>query len=388
MRIALLLFNIPVTKACGSSRFITQISSELSKRGHDVTVIANKNGISIKGYNFRLIEVDTPPYGNWEKCLDDENSFVDTIAKYLKVLIKSHKKYHFQLLHVQHLLFSTLIGSLFKDLFKVPFIATCHGTETYESKNNQRMLNFFKYAEAAEYITAASESIIPDIKSVLKSIKNPIEITNPSVDNKIFKYDAHQRNEIRKKLGYTSQDKVILFVGRLVKEKGILKMPTIFNKIYSTNNKVKLLIVGDGNERNIMEKKLKNLNLPKNTYKFTGLIPPTKIPEFYNSADVFLMPAVWNEPFATCVLEAISCECPAIVSANGGIAKMFKKNGLGYLVCRKNNPKEFVNKTTHLLGDKKFSFRIRKNLLKLINQKYTWKICVDNLENIYEKTIQ
>lgn len=189
MKLAILLFNMPVSKASGSCRFVWQIAEELQNRGIDVTVLANKDD-SKSTHNFRLIEVDTPPYGSWTNCLSDKISFANTINKYLVALLEANNTYHFDLIHVQHLLFSTLIASLFKDLTGIQFVATCHGTETYESVGHPDMEYFFKYANEATLVTSASEAILDDIFRLTRFSRESIPITYPGVDVNKFKQDS------------------------------------------------------------------------------------------------------------------------------------------------------------------------------------------------------
>ena len=90
MKIALLLFNMPLSKLCGSARYTVQVASKLTEQGHDVTVIANKDSDN-KRYNFQHIQVDTPPYGSWGNCLTDPSSFLNTIFEYTQTLVSLHK---------------------------------------------------------------------------------------------------------------------------------------------------------------------------------------------------------------------------------------------------------------------------------------------------------
>lgn len=64
---------MPLSKICGSSRFTWQVANQLTLKGHEVVVIANKEPGSFSKTRFRLIQVDTPPYGSWANCLTDES---------------------------------------------------------------------------------------------------------------------------------------------------------------------------------------------------------------------------------------------------------------------------------------------------------------------------
>jgi len=385
MRLAILLFNMPVSKASGSCRFVWQIAEELQNRGVDVTVIANKDN-SKTIHNFRLIEVDTPPYGSWTNCLSDKISFANTINKYLIALLGANDIYHFDLLHVQHLLFSTLIASLFKDLTGIKFVSTCHGTETYESAGHPDMEYFFKYADEATLVTSASEAILDDILRLTRFSRKSIAVTYPGVDVNKFKPDSGKRSVVRSNLGFSEKDKILLFAGRLVAEKGVLLVPKILSEVYRNNNEARLLIVGDGPQRNETQLALARLNIDQKLYRFTGLIPQDKMTDYYSASDIFLMPSVWNEPFATTALEAMSNGCLPVLNDIGGVAKMLKGEGFEKLILSRSND-NFSQKVIDLLADEAGSLTISEKLVDLMKDKFTWKSRVTQFINIYEQSI-
>lgn len=387
MHICLLLFNMPLSKVCGSSRFTIQIANELVTRGHQVTVIANKEISGKSSYKFDLIEVDTPPYGSWKNCLNDELSFFDTINKYLDALIKVHLKNNIDVLHAQHLLFSTLIAGLFNKAFKVPFISTCHGTETYESMEDPRMKSFFVFAQESKCITSASKTIIPDILKFINTSSKDIYITPPAVNTKDFSPNKTSGQKIRNLLKIQKSSFVILFAGRLVKEKGILEVPFIFQDFYNKHKDSVLLILGDGPEKSILENKLENLNLPKSSYRITGFIPQGDMAKYYNASDVFIMPSLWNEPFATSSLEAMACGCAVLVNNIGGISQMLNSKGFSQLICRRSHRKDFAIKLDKFYLDRDLLATTSKRLSELIKNEHTWKHRTSLLLSIYKKTL-
>ena len=384
MKLVILLFNMPVSKASGSCRFVWQIAEELQNRGIDDTVVANKDD-SKTTHRFRLIEVDTPPYGSWTNCISDKLGFANTINKYLIALLDANNTYHFDLLHVQHLLFSTLIASLFKDLTGIQFLATCHGTETYESLGRPDMEYFFKYANEAALVTSASDAILDDIIRLTRFSSESIPITYPGVDVNCFKPDLFKRKTIRSSLSFSEKNKVLLFAGRLVAEKGVLLVPKIFSDVYQKNNDARLLVVGDGPQRKETERALARLHIDQKLYRFTGLVPQDKMAEYYSASDLFLMPSVWNEPFATSALEAMSSGCIPVLNNIGGVANMLMREGFGKLILNRNTD-DFSQKVIELLEDESDSSTLSKNLCALIKNKFTWESRATQLVKIYEQS--
>ncbi|MCL4390172.1 MAG: glycosyltransferase family 4 protein [Patescibacteria group bacterium] len=386
MKVVLLLFNMPLSKPCGSARFTVQVANKLTDLGHDVTVIANTDADNTK-YDFRYVQVNTPPYGSWKSCLTNPDSFLETTHKYAQTLFDLQVKYGFDILHVQHLLFSTLVATIYKDIHCRPFVATCHGTETFETGNNTKMKGYFRYAANADFITADSNSIVGDVRKFVKYPASKIAVINTAVDVNKFKFIKSTRRAIRNRLGFSTNDKVILFAGRLVKEKGVLEIPIIFKELIKPNKNIKLLIVGDGPEKKQLLSNLHGLKVPHSLFRLTGFISQDLMPDYYMAGDIFLMPSLWNEPFATSALEAMACKCPVIAYDNGGIAHALKDNGYKWLVCRRGNKAELINKTTQLLTDKGRLSGYQKSLRAFVQNNYTWDISVAKLIKIYEECI-
>ncbi|MEK7154760.1 MAG: glycosyltransferase family 4 protein [Patescibacteria group bacterium] len=378
---------MPLSKLCGSSRFTTQTANKLAKMGHDVTVIANKDSYPPEN-NFRYLQVDTPPYGSWRNCLSDEESFLSTIYKYLEVLFKAHREYKFDILHVQHLLFSTIIASIFKDTFGIPFVATCHGTETFESDGNMRMQRFFRYAENASHITADSDTIIDDIHKFISFSANKVSVVNTAVDIKKFHQSADLRAITRKNLRFKPSDRVLLYAGRLVQEKGILEVPHIYKNLLQSHQNLKLLIVGDGPMRPNLEKSLSQLGLLNENCKLMGFVHPDSMPDYYNASDVFLMPSLWNEPFATASLEAMACGCVVVAYARGGVAKMLQNRGFESLVSKQGNIEDFVDKVGELLSSQAKMSDYSRKLQNLVRDNLSWEISTLKLVTIYNDVLK
>lgn len=120
----------------------------------------------------------------------------------------------------------------------------------------------------------------------------------------------------------------VLFVGRLIKDKGVDILINAFSKIH-TKKKVKLIIVGDGEEMMALKKLVNNLSLNDCIY-FTGFIAGDKRFKYYLDADIFVHPAIWPEAFGRTLLEALHFEIPLIVSDVGAPSEIIGSAGLTF----------------------------------------------------------
>lgn len=121
---------------------------------------------------------------------------------------------------------------------------------------------------------------------------------------------------------------VLLFAGRISKEKGVFDLPEIFRKVKEVVTNVKLVIAGAGPA----EKELKEL-LPEAVY--TGWIYHEDLPELYSEADLLLLPSKFDT-FSCVVLESLSCGLPVIAYNDKGPKDIIEDNICGYLVSDKD----------------------------------------------------
>ncbi len=135
-----------------------------------------------------------------------------------------------------------------------------------------------------------------------------------------------------------------LFVGRLSPEKGcevLIRAWSEFWKQRTANSRElvagrmspQLLIVGDGSERNALEKLSTDL-CPPSSVHFLGLRPKNEVLTFMRSAQFLVLPSVWYEGFPMTIVESFSCGTPVVASNDGGMGDIIeeKQNGLKFLL--------------------------------------------------------
>jgi len=122
---------------------------------------------------------------------------------------------------------------------------------------------------------------------------------------------------IRKKLGLSENDKIVLHVGRIVPEKGIEVLIRAFSKVVKETSNVVLVLVGgvDNQYTLTLKKYYKELGLSRKQVIEVGI---TKEPEkYFAAADIAVVPSIWDEPFGLTLLEAMACGTFSLVSSFG-----------------------------------------------------------------------
>ena len=176
-----------------------------------------------------------------------------------------------------------------------------------------------------------------------------------------YPYSENRKNVLREQLGYSSTDILVLFAGRLVPEKGIHYVVKAVNELSEKNKNIKLIAVG-ANSFNLkvqtnFEKQLIESVKGKKNILFTGFISNSNLPDYYNMADIVVLPSVWEEPAGLTMIEALACGKPLITTNAGGISEYVAGSGAIQL-----NPK-----------NSDFYVQLKNTLLSLIENDITRK---------------
>jgi len=192
-----------------------------------------------------------------------------------------------------------------------------------------------------------------------------IKVIYQWVDQKIFKPKDKIKN--RKKLKLKG-GAIILFAGRLIKEKGVYLLLAIAGKLPEIN----FIIVGDGEEKNNLEDKTRK----SRNIILAGRKNPGELAEYYGACDLLIQPSLYDEGFSRVVLEAMSCGRPVVASQKGCLPEMIPSSCGVLLKPSAGNfykaiEKLFANKAVLIkMGDKAVNYAkknySRRNITKLI----------------------
>ena len=191
----------------------------------------------------------------------------------------------------------------------------------------------------SSYITKSVHTINPNVLKC-KTILN-------GIDTKSF-YSANPYP--RQLLGFDEKDFIIVYSGRLTKEKGILELIQAIHQLNNSN--FKLLVIGaDAYGTNQRATKfiqnLKNEALKiKDSVRFTGFIDYQEVPSYLKMADIAVVPSIWEEPFGLTVVEAMAAGLPLITTRSGGIPEICE--GVAQIVGREGIVDNLANSILNL----------------------------------------
>ncbi|RFU61298.1 glycosyltransferase family 4 protein [Peribacillus glennii] len=164
------------------------------------------------------------------------------------------------------------------------------------------------------------------------------------------------RNEIRSLYHLESKDPVILFVGRLVPDKGCHLILAAMNEILKNVERAKLLIVGskwyaDQSTSKYIEGLKQLATEHEDSIVFAFYIPVDEIPKYYAAADLFICPSQWKEPLARVHYEAMAAGLPIITTSRGGNHEVVHNGKNGIVINDYKNPLAFAAAAIDVLND-------------------------------------
>lgn len=185
-------------------------------------------------------------------------------------------------------------------------------TETHHAK---------KILDKCHRVLTVSNYINSRVSTIYKSEK--IRTVHNGIDIEAFTQQSPSKMT-RSELGFSDDDFILVFSGRIIPEKGVDKLidAMLMLKDY---RQIKLMIIGnsffgnEGNDHPYIRALKEKANTIKDNIMFTGFIPYSKMPEYLRISDAAVIPSVWDDPFPTTVLEAQAIGLPVISTYKGGI---------------------------------------------------------------------
>lgn len=210
--------------------------------------------------------------------------------------------------------------------------------------------------------------------------KDRIDIVPLGIDINEYNH-LPDEGKFKSKHGIGSEERVILFLGRIHEIKGLDLLVKSFARI--SEDDVKLAIVGgDYGFKEELENLIETLDLTDKVI-FPGVLTGENKIEALVDCDIFIMPSRY-ESFTTSGLEAMACFKPLILTKNNHIQTWVKDNT--GLVCEFDE-EDLSNCIETLLNDKSLCERFGNNGRKLIEDKYDWDKVSKQIEGIYQNCI-
>lgn len=361
----------------GSGVVATELGLELAHRGHEIHFITYRQPVrlALLNPNVHYHEVNVPEYP-----LFHYQPYELALSSKLVDMVKLYK---IELLHVHYAIPHAYAGYMAKQMLKdegiiIPMVTTLHGTDITLVGNHP----FYKTAVSfsinkSDFVTSVSQSLkdatyeLLNIKNIIQVIPNFIEVNK----DRDAVFNSCQRSIMAK-----ASERIITHVSNFRKVK---RIPDVIKIFYKIQQKIpaKLMMVGDGPEREAAEKLCFELNILD---KVIFLGNSNEVDKILSYSDLFLLPSE-TESFGLAALEAMAWSVPVISSNSGGLPEV-NFDGFSGFLSNIGAIDEMAANAIHILQDDATLNKFRENALE-VAKKFDIKNILPQYEEIYQQAV-
>ncbi len=291
------------------------------------------------------------------------------------------RRERFDLIHAHWLLPQGLVAAMACRFLKQPppLLCTSHGGDLFALRGGlSNKVKRFVLSHCTA-LTVVSRSM-RDKALTLSAAREKIHVIPMGVDLRDRFVPAATRTE----------DKSLLFVGRLVEKKGLRYLIDALPLIIEKHPNASLLIAGNGPEEDAGKEQVARLGLNDHVH-FMGSITNNRLPAIYQSADVVIFPSVVadngdQEGFGLVLVEALGCECATVVSDLPAMQDIVI-DGTSALVVPQKNVRQLANKVTTLLDHPALRRSLGKEGRNYVLKHYDWSRITQQYEALIDSCI-
>jgi glycosyltransferase involved in cell wall biosynthesis len=364
-----------------------QISKELVKRGHEVVVYTT----DAKNLDSRL---------NVEPVKFVDGIKVHYVRNLSLMLIKGSKLFitteiglrakeirEFDIVHLhEYRTYQNIIIHRYAKKYGVPYVLQAHGSlprimaKQWLKRIYDALFGYTLLRDASKVIALSGVEAeqykgmnVPEEK--IATIPNGIDLSEYT--------NLPPKGCFREKFGIKGKEKIVLYLGRIHKIKGLDILVKAFAKVIEDLGDVRLVVVGpDDGYLNELKALINALRIEDNALILGPLYGEDKL-EAYVDADVYVLPSRY-ETFPMSLLEAVACGTPVILTKNCGVAEYFRDK-VGLVV--NPNSSRVREALIEMLLDQKRQDIFRENCKTVIEQ-FNISKTVSELEEVYEEIVE
>ena len=326
----LITTDLYTTNTNGVVTSVQNLFDELTAKGHDVKILT----ISDSFHSHREGPVTYIRSVSLERVYPN----VRMPMSYRHELIRDLIEWKPDIVHSQCEFFSFQFASRISRITGAPIVHTYH--TLYEQYVTSYLIPSRRFSDAM--VKFLSRVRLKKVKTLVAptakventlqgyGLGNPIEVvpSGISLDQHRQRLDPAARRRLRRELGLTEADQVLLNLGRLGGEENLGELIELFAQARQENPNLKFLIVGDGPARKELEELSRKLDVSDHVI-FTGMVPPDRVQEYYQLGDLFVS-ASTSETQGLTYIEAAANGLPLLCRQDECLTDVLREGVNGY----------------------------------------------------------
>jgi D-inositol-3-phosphate glycosyltransferase len=399
-RVAMISYHTSPLAALGGSEtggmnvYVRQLSRELGQRGFLVDVFTRRQSASTPdvvedGENVRVVHLEAGPRRPVDKRrlhhhLDE---FEGNLIRFASA--QGGQGLTYDLLH-SHYWLSGWVALRLQERWGLPHVTMFHTLG--EVKNRARITEHeaplriqveHRLARQADRIVCASQHEKHLLARLYDADPDRVAVVPCGVDLDLFR--PQDKEEARRALGY-SDERIILFVGRIEPLKGIDILINAVAQLGEESDFHVLIVGGDRRSRqqvSHLQELASDLGIGERVC-FLGAVDHEQLPLYYNAADVCVVPSYY-ESFGLVALEAMACGTPVVASRVGGLTGTVRDGETGYLISWRC-PEPFAERLELLLGNEALRRRFGEAAREVV-ERYRWANVAEAVVGLYRELL-
>ena len=343
----------------GVSISIDSLITELRHQGHSVHLFTarSRHFIDPDPHTYRFRAIETP----WTK------GYPLAFPPFYRML-RRFRRHKFDVVHTHTPFTIGFVGMRWAESHGIPVVSTYHTLYDryvhYIPYFPRRYLRF-KLAKHTNFYYNRVDHVITPSEAALRWIRRH-SVSTPAtvVPTAALARRFYDRSETRLKLGMPANQKILLYVGRLAKEKnlsGLLEMAVLALR---QDASTRLWLVGDGPYRSECISMARELGIGDKV-KFVGSVPRDQVDAYYAAADLFVFASI-TETQGLVVQEAMNYGLPAVAVTGGGASESIEDGVNGFAV--KNDTGTFARQVLEVLHDEQLHASLSNGALRSVRE--------------------
>lgn len=382
MRIIMFSWEYPPKSVGGLAQHVYDLTSALAETGEDVhlvTVGSNDapqfetvNGVRV--HRVYPYQVSSHGFVNWVTQLN--------VAMLERAVSVINDEGAFHLVHSHDWLVAYAARAV-KHAFRLPMVATIHATEygrNYGLHNDMQrhisdvewwlIYESWRVICCSNYMKGELQHVfqVPDDK--LRIIPNGVNTSSFQLRNSNFRREDYAAPE----------EQIVLYVGRLVREKGVQVLIDAIPHILKYRPNTKFIIAGRGPYENALRSQAAVNGVASRVY-FTGYVSDDLRNALYSWASVAAFPSLY-EPFGIVALEAMAAQAPVVVSDTGGLGEIVR-HGVDGLKSYPGNSQSLADMIIWLLNDRNLAENMKRQAYIKVQREYNWLEIARQTREVY-----
>lgn len=305
-----------------------------------------------------------------------------------RALVKVLKEYQPEIVHT-HSSKAGILGRAAAEKLKLPCVHTIHGAAFHFGQNP---IAYHTYVAAEKWAAKRCDHFITVCDAMTDQYvaagvakREKFTTVHSGFDVEPFLNPKTSREEIRKSLGFQPNDIVVGKIGRLFHLKGHEFVIQAAQQIASKNKNIKFMFIGDGILRQQYEAEIEKAGL-KDRFHFTGLVPPTQIPELIQAMDIAVHTSQW-EGLARVLPQALIAGKPVISYDVDGAKEVVITGETGFLLER-DSVEELGESILKLANDPELRKLFGEEGRKRFTDQFRHQTMTRRIREVYEQVLQ